>query len=400
MFFDFLKLVFYRGCAALGTLLFTLYVHTYSEPSAASIIFTFILLLYLWSMIAKFGLDQIILKELPSLNDFSKIKLLSDILRIVFVICILASSINLALYLVLDLESAKWVCLNIIPFVFLQIFSAFYRAKEKKFISSVVEPGSLFFVSTLIICFFDSKYVLIVFSLVNWLFLFLFSFKLHHENSYINNEICGKKQLNLIRKSIGFMVLSIIAYLTLWFPAFFIQMKSEIMFNDYNMAVRLLAPITFIITTADLYLATKFSIAFKLDGHDLIHRLIRKFRVFFVIAGGAYLMVSSIIIYWLHYKEYFFNDNVFVFYLALYLGYFLSSVVGPFGILFSMTGRVLKVNVATILSCIFIFVLILPVFNYFGVIGVVYLTALSIIFRNLLMMFYFYRTQIKNVNDV
>jgi len=390
---DFFKLVFYRAGAAFGTLFFSVLITFYYSDDITEKIFSITLVLYLLSIASRSGFELLIVKDYHALTCKNKPEWFGNMLSIVFVL----SAIYGALYYFIDLFFLKsgnelWVVVNLLPFSSLLIFSYYFRAKEFKFLSALVEHGSLFLIVSVFIV--AAKLIglpienpMIILTILNWIFFFLILILLLKFNlvqfSFTRFTIIKK----LLISGSPFMLLAIASYVTLWIPAFIIKTESAKAFIDYNLAVRLLAPVTFIITAVDFYLSSHFSKAKKEGDTTIINDLFYQFRRFFLFSGVSYIVLTSVLLF---YAISYFDEvthQIVLFYGVVLSGYFISCLIGPCGILLNMYGLVKYANYATLISAFLVTILVIPIFNVFGALGAVVLVASSILLRNSMMYF-------------
>ena len=119
------ELLIYRGGAAIGILLFTVMLPLFYDQDIVASSFLAILYLYLLAMFSKYGIDMLLLKDIPNETVNERKSHFSS--AIIFV---LFSSTGIGLlFFVIDtlfIRSGvgKWVVLLIIPFTCLMIFSS------------------------------------------------------------------------------------------------------------------------------------------------------------------------------------------------------------------------------------------------------------------------------------
>lgn len=388
---DFFKLVMYKFGAALGTLLFTLLVVFYYSDEVTETVFSVILILYLLSIASRNGLELLIVKEYHSLIPIDRPFWLGNMIKIIFV---LSSFYGLVYYFVdiflLGNGYALWVLVNLFPFSSLLIFSYYFRARELKLLSALVEHGSLFLIVSaliLIIQAIGGQVVnpIVILTFTNWLFFLLIFLSLLKFNFAQFGYASYYEIKKMLISGSPFMLLAIASYMTLWIPAFVIKIESPKAFIDYNLAVRFLAPVTFIITTVDFYLSSHFSRAKVVGDIRRVNNLFTKFRRFFLLAGLGYIALTAILLF---YAASYFDEitkQIILFYGVILTGYFASCLIGPCGILLNMYGFVRYANYATVISALLIIAGVTPVFSYFGAQGVVAFVAISIVLRNLIM---------------
>ncbi|ELY5143594.1 hypothetical protein M2G92_21360 [Vibrio vulnificus] len=385
---DFLKLLLYRGGAAIGTLLFTLYVYMFSSVEEASVIFSFVLLIYLLSMLSRIGLDIYIVKDASRMTQREGGRLFS---KIITFICVFNFIISFALFFYYkktdNSQEFLYLSLSMIPFSIWMPISCYFRTQGENFYSAIFEPGTIFLITTFFAYLLNELPMLDVFVCVNW-FLFLIVFLYLIANGYYTFSFnCLHGWIELVKSGYGYMTLSIISYLTLWLPAFFIKSISPDYFVDYNLAVRLIAPFTFIITTVDFYLSTRFSRNYFESKYEEILKDITIFRKFFSIIGGLYLILTSSVLF-IAEKYVHITSTVFEVYTIVLVGYIISSAIGPYGTLLNMANRVKYVNYGTAFALLVLVFFIYPVNVVFGMNGIVILISLSIVIRSLLIRYY------------
>ncbi|MCS0000069.1 hypothetical protein NB620_07210, partial [Vibrio alginolyticus] len=293
---NFLRLLIYRGSAAIGTLVFTIYVYIFSSKEEASLTFSFVLIIYLLSMVARFGLDIVVVKDISRMNKRDSRDLFSKVLMFLVLSSLFLSLIIYCLYLIFEKnQELLYLALNLVPFSVWMPISCYFRAQEERFKSALFEPGNIFLFTTLFLFLSQSSSVLIVFSFVSW-FAFISVLIYLYTSRYISmTDKNFHGWLQLVKSGLGYMALAVISYLTLWLPAFFIKLSSPNAFIDYNLAVRLIAPFTFIITTVDFYLSSRFSKSYFESNYVLIIKDIKLFRKFFLVFGSIYLILTLLV---------------------------------------------------------------------------------------------------------
>lgn len=385
---SFFKLLIYRGGAAFGTLLFTLYTYSSSTVKQASMIFSFVLIIYIVTMISRFGLDILTVKDVASLSEENSRKYFSKITNIIITTnCLLAIVFLYVYFLFYKEQEILFLSLNIIPFSMWMPISCYFRARDKNFFSALFEPGTIFLITTLVLISTNGLLILEIFTCINWVLLIFSLTYLVINQDYIISLESFRGWFSILKLGFGYMALSVFSYVTLWLPAFFIKSFSSGYFVDYNLAVRLIAPFTFIITTVDFFLSTRFAKNYVEKKYHLIKDDIFLFRKFFTLFGTGYLLITSgLLIIAKEYEQV--TEVAFNFYVMILTGYLISSIVGPYGTLLNMSNKVRYVNYGTVSAMILVLILIYPVSLFFGVNGVVMLISISIVTRNIMIRHY------------
>lgn len=345
-----LELLIYRGGAAIGILLFTVMLPLFYEDDIAASTLLAILYLYLLAMFSKYGIDMLLLKDIPNETATEKKNHFSS--AILFVICSsVAVSISFFTIDTLYIRSGTggWVVLVLIPFTCLMVFSSYLRAINKKFLSAVTENGNTFLITSLLIpiLLFNVNPLLIL-GVISW--LFFVGFMVYFiKNSHLSFYSISIVKLHHIKKcGYPFAVLAIMSYLIIWYPALLLEDSSPELFVDYNLALRFVAPFTFIITTVDFFASTRVTNYIYLNEHETVSRLFYKLRAFFVSLGLLYVISTIWLTYWLSGYDAF-KGEFFIYYCALIFSYYITSSLGPTGIFLNMYGQVNKVNKLTLL---------------------------------------------------
>lgn len=388
---EFYRLVLYRLCPQLGTALFSVLIATLYPEEIAQNIFLLVLVLYLLSILSRNGLEMVVLKDYCGSSQERPLWL-GNIVCVVLSMSIVYGGVY---YLIdclwLDYDNSLWVVLNLFPFSSLIVFSFFLRASGLMFLSAVAEPGSIFLVLSIVIMsttFLSDVLIdsILVMTITNWvLFLMTCSFLLKF--NFLKFEYIS---LSTIRRQLllgkPFVILALASYVLIWVPALVMQADSPTSFVDYTLAIRFLAPVTFMLTTADLYLSSRFSRAHQRDDLKAINSLFSSFRYFFLIVGSFY--VATTIVFLLYSMSLFviISEELVFFYSIILIGYLLSSLIGPCGILLSMSGLVDYANYATISTTLLVVLVVMPISAMYGGVGIVVVVAAAIVVKNMINM--------------
>ena len=360
------------------------------------------MILYLLSILSRNGLELVLVKEYSSVPSQDLSRWLGNIVFIVFFMSMIYGVIYILLDIfLLEYNNFGWVTINLFPFSALLVFSFYFRASGSIFLSAVAEPGFLFLVVSLFILsakFLDDTLVdpFPAFTVVNWiLFLIIYCFLL---KSGLFKFGCGsfssiKQQVTM---GMPFMLLGAASYIMLWIPAFIIEVESPSSFVAYNLAIRMLAPVTFIIITADFYVSSRFSLAKQNEDTKYINMLFSNFRYLVLIVGSVYVLASLALLFYSKDFVEMITHEVMFFYSVFIMGYFISSLIGPCGMLLNMYGLVKYGNYATWSLALFVLILVIPVFSIYGAQGAAVLVAVSIVVKNLVMFMFLKRFRVLN----
>lgn len=238
------------------------------------------------------------------------------------------------------------------PLTCLVVFSSYLRAREEYFYSSLTDKGTAFLgaaiIFPLLIEVGISVNLISVLSFIVWalFFMFMLYFIKKKELCYFDFSI-----FDVIKIGSGggsFTLLAVLSYLTVWFPAFLIENYSVQDFIDYNLALRFVAPFTFLITTVDLFASTKVTKLVHTSKHHAAKELYLKFVKMFIAIGLFYFTVTVFLAFFAA-DSGFFSQQFLFYYITLVGAYVLSSSIGPSGVFLNMYGRVKIVNKITLL---------------------------------------------------
>ncbi|NOJ20343.1 lipopolysaccharide biosynthesis protein [Vibrio jasicida] len=387
--FELAKFLLFRAGAAFGLLLFTLSLPYQYETDVVSDTFKTILYLYLLAMLCKWGGDMLLLKHIPTLRESEQHSWLSTIVIISFgsmliVLCIF----GLLDFYVLGAGVFESVVKLLPAFVILQLLSAYYRAAEEKFKSALLEHGSVFFIVSLIMYFFrgDEVHPIVFLTLVFNVYCCGCLFVLYLKDKF-NVKFFDNKLLSCsFKDGASFTILAVVSYLLVWLPAFVIENVSESDFVGYNIAMRAVAPITFLIATIDIYLAPKITKMKGRQEHQDVMSLFASFQKLFFI-----LFFLTIMVFYLSYSyiEFIFEGNfkAFNYFLIISASYMVACVVGPSGMFLNMYGAVKEVNKISIGLLLISSFLVYPLCNSFGGWGGVIITSFVIFIKSLMQFF-------------
>ncbi|HAS6380134.1 TPA: hypothetical protein RQJ86_001455 [Vibrio vulnificus] len=387
--FELGKFLLFRAGAAFGLLLFTLSLPYQYEIEIVSETFKTILYLYLLSMLCKWGGDMLLLKHVPTLKEYEQYSWLTTMVvvsigSVTIALCIF----SLIDYFILSAGVFESVVKILPSFVVLQLLSAYFRATEEKFISALLEHGSVFLIASLIIYFFEEYRVhpigllTLVFNLYCCGFLLFLYFK---NKVNIKHFDCGLLKYS-VRDGTSFSILAVVSYLLVWLPAFVIENVSASDFVGYNIAMRAVAPITFLIATVDMYLAPRITKMKSCQEHESVMLLFSSFQKFYFVV--LFFFIALFLFFHDHIGLVFENDIKAVnYFLIISFSYLFACAIGPSGMFLNMYGVVRGVNKISIGLLFISSILVYPLCVSFGGVGGVVITSFVILTKSILQLF-------------
>lgn len=370
---SFVMFFFLRGAAAVGSLIFTVIVAQHYTPDKVASTFLTIVYLYSFSMIAKGGMDVVALR---AKFEGQSGKLILNILLTSLLFVFLSLFLVFMFFLVSGRKEVFPVAMMILPFSLNFILSSLFRSVGKVFQSSVLEPGYTFLFSALVIAAYSDYIEPILCITFGFYLQFLYgiyrsSALFRFKRSYVSPFFIKK----LVGKGRSFIGISLLSYLTMWLPALIVESSlSQQDFVDYTLAMRMLAPVAFVIITID-YFISKYVRDDEFLRSDGFVILVNKSRFVSSLAVVCVVFIAYLIFEFDLVVLAELSDTVFYLFLVFSVGYLVQSLVGPMGVCLNMTGNERYVAIASYIQ--FLTVLFLSIF--IGNLGL-YFSAMTISF--------------------